>query len=251
MIQRVPGLSLDALFLDRDGTIIEDRHYLSDPKGVTLIPGVGQALGRLCAAGVRLFVVSNQSGVGRGYFTEKDVIRCQARLEELLLPFGARLTASRWCPHAPEESCFCRKPGIGLWESLAHEYDLDPARCVMAGDKPADVLFGLRAGFAASFLVLTGKGEQNSWASLLAGQDSLRLEGRDLTAFLSQLGEKTPPDLCQLWIARDVAAVAMAMRSAFFLRGAAFRGAAFRGSAFRGSAPRPAGGNDFPQTPSL
>lgn len=99
-----------AVLLDRDGTLIEDKHYLSEPSGVALLPGVGPALSRLVQAGHRLFLVSNQSGVGRGYFTEQAVVACQKRLEELLEPYGVAFTDAVWCPHAPEESCFCRKP---------------------------------------------------------------------------------------------------------------------------------------------
>ncbi|MFQ9866240.1 MAG: HAD-IIIA family hydrolase [Bilophila wadsworthia] len=80
-----------AVLLDRDGTLIEDKHYLSEPSGVALLPGVGPALSRLVQAGHRLFLVSNQSGVGRGYFTEQAVVACQKRLEELLEPYGVAL----------------------------------------------------------------------------------------------------------------------------------------------------------------
>ena len=87
-----------AVLLDRDGTLIEDKHYLSEPSGVALLPGVGPALSRLVQAGHRLFLVSNQSGVGRGYFTEQAVVACQKRLEELLEPYGVAFTDAVWCP---------------------------------------------------------------------------------------------------------------------------------------------------------
>ena len=85
-----------AVLLDRDGTLIEDKHYLSEPSGVVLLPGVGPALARLVRAGHRLFLVSNQSGVGRGYFTEQAVAACQRRLEELLGPYGVVFTETSW-----------------------------------------------------------------------------------------------------------------------------------------------------------
>ena len=103
-----------AVLLDRDGTLIEDRHYLADPAGVVLLPGVGSALARLARDGRRLFMVSNQSGVGRGYFDEEAVRACQRRLEELLGGCGVRLDDAVWCPHAPEAACSCRKPLPGL-----------------------------------------------------------------------------------------------------------------------------------------
>ena len=113
-----------AVLLDRDGTLIEDKHYLSEPSGVALLPGVGPALSRLVQAGHRLFLVSNQSGVGRGYFTEQAVVACQKRLEELLEPYGVAFTDAVWCPHAPEESCFCRKPLPGMFDELRDRHGL-------------------------------------------------------------------------------------------------------------------------------
>lgn len=151
-------LPVQALFLDRDGTIIEDRHYLRDPDGVVLLPGAGEALGRLVRSGVRLFLVTNQSGIGRGYFSEADFWACQARLDELLRPWGAAFADVCMCPHSPEEGCACRKPRTGMWERARGTWNLDPARCVMAGDKPDDLLFGINAGFAAAFLLRTGYG---------------------------------------------------------------------------------------------
>lgn len=153
------------VLLDRDGTVIEDRHYLSDPAGVELIHGVGRALGRLNEAGMRLFLVTNQSGIGRGMFDVDAYRACNARLAELLVPFGAAFEAEAFCPHAPDERCLCRKPAPGQWERLSVQFDLDPAQTVMIGDKVSDVQFGLRCGLAASILVRTGKG-RDSAASL-------------------------------------------------------------------------------------
>ena len=147
-----------ALFADRDGTIIEDRHYLRDPDGVALLPGTGEALGRLVRAGIRLFLVTNQSGIGRGYFSETEFLACQTRLDELLQPWGAWFSDVRMCPHGPEDNCACRKPRTGMWEQMRRAWNLDPARCVMVGDKLDDLLFGINAGFAAAFLVRTGYG---------------------------------------------------------------------------------------------
>lgn len=147
-----------AILLDRDGTLIEDRHYLYDPAGVVLLPGVGKGLARLSAAGCRLFLVSNQSGIGRGYFTEESVRACQKRLDELLLETGVRLEDAVWCPHAPEAHCRCRKPLPGLWEQLRERHGLDPRRCLMIGDKEDDLRFATSAMLSAGILVCTGKG---------------------------------------------------------------------------------------------
>ncbi len=160
----LPKKTIRHLILDRDGTIIEDRHYLSDPDGVALVPGTGQALGDLTASGVRLYLATNQSGIGRGYFEEKDYLAVQERLSRLLGRFGACFEDVAYCPHRPDDGCRCRKPETGLWESLAEANDLDQACTAMAGDKPSDVAFGLAGGLALVALVLTGKGQESARA---------------------------------------------------------------------------------------
>ncbi len=151
-----------SVLLDRDGTLIEDRHYLSEPSGVALLPGVGPALSRLVQAGLRLFLVSNQSGVGRGYFTEEAVAACQKRLEELLEPYGVAFTDAVWCPHAPEEACPCRKPLPGLFDRLRARHGLVPETTFMIGDKLDDLEFAANAGLSAGLLVLSGKGADHA-----------------------------------------------------------------------------------------
>ncbi len=155
-------MPITTIFLDRDGTIIEDRHYLSDPDGVTLLPQAGEALSRLAGQGLRIFIVTNQSGIGRGYFSLEDYLACQARLDAMLSELGVTVTATAHCPHAPEKPCTCRKPRIGMWEALRDAHNLKAEECVMIGDKMADINFGHNAGFAASILVLTGKGEKTA-----------------------------------------------------------------------------------------
>lgn len=207
----LPGpRNVEALFLDRDGTVIEDRHYLRDPDGVVLMPGAGEALGRLDRAGIRLFLVSNQSGIGRGYFSEADFWACQARLDDLLRPFGARWTDVRCCPHGPDADCACRKPRPGMGEELLAAWNLDPTRCVMAGDKPEDLLFGMNAGFAAAFLVRTGHGGQSATHLGLAPADTGReaVEPQRLEA----AGYALPrPVTTRLACVPDLAAVAEAL----------------------------------------
>ena len=155
-------MTLSAVLFDRDGTVIFDRHYLSDPAGVELIPGTGEALARLGRAGIASYLVSNQSGIGRGYFPESAWYACQKRLDELLAQKGAKLEDTRFCPHAPDVSCSCRKPGTGMWESLREAHGLDASACAMVGDKPEDLRFGINAGLAAAVLVLTGKGMKSA-----------------------------------------------------------------------------------------
>ncbi|MEZ0575342.1 D-glycero-alpha-D-manno-heptose-1,7-bisphosphate 7-phosphatase [Halodesulfovibrio aestuarii] len=148
------------ILLDRDGTVIVDKHYLSDPEKVELIPEGGRALAALQQAGMRLYIVTNQSGIGRGYFTEDDLHACTVRLDELAELFGAMIEDTVFCPHAPEEECDCRKPLTGMWSQLKDMYGLLPEESVMIGDKQADIDLGKNAGLAASILVLTGKGEK-------------------------------------------------------------------------------------------
>lgn len=176
-----------AVLLDRDGTLIEDRHYLADPQGVTLLPGVGEGLALLQQEGWKLFVVSNQSGVGRGFFSESAVQACQARLDALLLPFGVCFTDSVWCPHAPEDACACRKPQTGLWKTLEKKHGLCAAESVMIGDKLSDMAFAANAGLALGILTLTGKGGREAatagWPVPKTGDGPALLpNGKNLTA---------------------------------------------------------------------
>jgi histidinol-phosphate phosphatase family protein len=132
---------IPAVFLDRDGTIIHDAHYLADPAGVRLLPGAAEAVARLNAAGIPVIVVTNQSGIGRGYFSEADFRAVQARVEELLGAEGAKIDAVYHCPHSPdaEPPCDCRKPGVGLFLRAAEEHGLDPARSWYVGDRLRDL----------------------------------------------------------------------------------------------------------------
>jgi D-glycero-D-manno-heptose 1,7-bisphosphate phosphatase len=154
-----------ALFLDRDGTLIYDKHYLADPAGVELIPGVADALRRARALGYRLFVHTNQSGIARGLHTLDDVHRCNVRMEELLgLPppiFDGICIA----PEGPEGPIVYRKPSPRfILESLAR-HQLDPAQCWMVGDREADIETGHAAGIRSA-AVCTGKHDAAAWAAL-------------------------------------------------------------------------------------
>jgi histidinol-phosphate phosphatase family protein len=146
-----------AVFLDRDGTVIAERHYLSDPAGVELLPGAAEGLRRMRALGLPLVLVTNQSGVGRGYFGRDAVERVHGRLIELLAAEGVALSAIYSCPHAPDEACGCRKPLPGLLEQAARELGLDLPTCFVIGDKPCDIDLGLVVN-ATTFLVRTGYG---------------------------------------------------------------------------------------------
>jgi len=158
---RNPGAAVRDILLDRDGTLIEDRHYLADPAQVTLLPGVAPALRRLSLAGCRLFMVSNQSGVGRGYFSLESAHACNARLAQILAVHGVYFTDMLLCPHSPETGCACRKPRTGMWDVLRERHGLHAAHTAMMGDKLDDVRFGRAAGLYA-VLVLSGKGRNQA-----------------------------------------------------------------------------------------
>jgi len=145
--------------LDRDGTIIVERHYLADPARVELLPGAAEGLRRLIEMGLRLVMITNQSGIGRGYFDEATVERIHGRLRALLEAEGVRLGAVYVCPHVPGDGCQCRKPEVGLLERAARELGCDPGAAFVIGDKPCDVGLGQRVG-ATTFLVRTGYGSE-------------------------------------------------------------------------------------------
>ncbi len=156
-----------AVFLDRDGTIIEEKNYLQDPDQVVLIAGAAKAISLLSQKGYYIILVSNQSGVARGYFTEKDVIRVNQRVQELLQEQGASIDAMYYCPHHPEGSiakykidCNCRKPKPGMGIQASRELDLELSNCFMIGDKAADVEFAINCGMKNGFLVATGHGKE-------------------------------------------------------------------------------------------
>ncbi len=179
-------MRLDTLLLDRDGTIIEDKHYLANPDEVVLLPHVGEVLGRLAKQGWRFFVVSNQSGVGRGYFTEESVRLCMQRMEDLLAKHGVSIAGVVYCPHAPEEGCTCRKPATGLWENLQENYHICADNCVMVGDKVEDMQFALNANLAGRVLVGTGKGQ------LCAASLGLSIKEQDDFAIMRKPTENLP-----------------------------------------------------------
>jgi len=160
-----------AVFLDRDGTLIEERDYLCRPEDVVLFPGVGKALHRLRAAGFALFIVSNQSGVGRGYFTMADVERVNARLLAELAADDVRFEKIYIATEAPGTPSAGRKPSPQFLFDARREFGLDLSRSFMVGDKLIDLECGWNAGVQKSILVRTGYGaecEQNAPQALAA-----------------------------------------------------------------------------------
>ncbi len=134
------------LFLDRDGVVVVEKDYLSDPGQVTLEAGVADALRRARDAGYQLVGVSNQSGLGRGRFGPEELAAVMTRLDEIMAAAGCPLDAFFYCPHAPDDGCRCRKPRLGLLEEAWRERRWDPARSWVIGDKVSDVDLAAAAG---------------------------------------------------------------------------------------------------------
>lgn len=157
-----------AVFLDRDGTLIVDTHYPTDPDAVELIPGVPEALRILRSLGYRLVVVTNQSGLARGKITPEQYRAVAARVDRELERAGASVDATHYCPCHPEYSgpCPCRKPATGMHREAARELGLDLARSWYVGDKSSDVLPVLETG-GRGLLVRTGYGAETEASGTL------------------------------------------------------------------------------------
>ncbi len=154
-----------AVFLDRDGTIIEEKVYLADPAKVVIFPGAAAALRRLMDAGYLLIIVTNQSGIGRGYYTEADMHRVNARITEILAAEGVRFEKIYYAPEHPELPSRGRKPSPQFLLDARDEFGVDLAQSYMIGDKLLDVECGRNAGVRKSILVRTGYGAELEKAS--------------------------------------------------------------------------------------
>ena len=174
-----------ALFLDRDGTVIAERHYLKDPEGVELLPGAAEVIAAANARAIPVVLVTNQSGIGRGLLTWQDFAAVQERLTQLLATASARLDLVLACPFHPEAAApyrhadhGCRKPRPGLLLRAQALLDLQLAVSWIVGDKASDLAAGRAAGLAGGLLVQSGYGKsETAAAKSLAGSDfSVRLE---------------------------------------------------------------------------
>ena len=149
------------VFLDRDGTIIEERNYISKIKDVRLIERAGYAISNLNKSGFNIFVVSNQSGIGRGYFSEIDVVNINKKIDELLNIYDAKIESYYFCPHNPKDNikCDCRKPLLGLLDKVKQEHIVHKSNVWMIGDKMSDIEFAIN-GKLSPILVKTGYGSK-------------------------------------------------------------------------------------------
>lgn len=151
-------MSSRAVFLDRDGVINEERNYVSRLEDFVIFPGTGPALRRLRDADFQLFIVTNQSGIGRGYYSEADMRRLHAHLEDELERAGVRLSRIYFAPESPEQPSRGRKPSPQFLFDARDEFGLDLGRSYMVGDKFIDLECGWNAGVRRSLLVRTGHG---------------------------------------------------------------------------------------------
>jgi len=150
------------VFLDRDGTLVRDLGYTHRIEDYELLPGVASGLRRLLDAGYRLAVITNQSGIGRGYYSTEQYRAFQAHLVDDLARRGVPIEASYVCPHRPEAECECRKPRTALLHRAARELGADLARSWVIGDSTVDAQLARRGGCRGAVLVLTGRDEPSS-----------------------------------------------------------------------------------------
>lgn len=152
-----------AVFLDRDGTLIEERVYVSEPEGVVLIPGTAAALSDLREAGFTLVVVTNQSGIARGLYSQRQYEAVAKRLDDLLFEAGSPVDATMYCPHHPDfgPACQCRKPATGMFRQAAAELEFRLADSFYVGDKVSDVTPAQELG-GIGVLVRTGYGAEEA-----------------------------------------------------------------------------------------
>ncbi|OGC04214.1 hypothetical protein A2276_06380 [candidate division WOR-1 bacterium RIFOXYA12_FULL_43_27] len=155
-----------AVFLDKDGTINHDKGYIDHPSKIDLLPGSSEAIRTFNEAGLKVVVITNQSGVARGYFNEGMLSAIDKSLQKKLLSENAFYDAIYYCPHHPEvgsypykQDCDCRKPNPGMLLKAAEEFNLNLDECFMVGDKLSDIEAGKNAG-CKTVLVLTGYGEE-------------------------------------------------------------------------------------------
>ena len=147
-----------AIFVDRDGTINPDMHYLADPEKIELYAGVAEGIRWFHQHEYLVICVTNQSGIERGFYTKEVVESIHHRLNERLRAEGAQIDAFYYCPHAPETHCLCRKPGTELFERARAEHNLDFSTSGIVGDRAADVQVGSKLGMVSAFVPERGRG---------------------------------------------------------------------------------------------
>lgn len=148
-----------AAFLDRDGTLIFDRNYLSSPEQVKLYSYSAESINKLRKAGFKIIIVTNQSGIARGMFNENDLKKVNKKFTDLLKQQGAKIDALYFCPHVDKDNCDCRKPKTGMVLQAAKEHNIDLEKSYTVGDSIRDYQLGYNSG-GKGILILTGHGKE-------------------------------------------------------------------------------------------
>jgi len=156
-----------AVFVDRDGTICKDVHYMRRPEQFELLPKVAEGIKLLNSLGLKVIVVTNQSGIARGYFTKEDLEAIHQKMKDELSKKGAKIDAIYYCPHHPDENCQCRKPNTGMLERATSDFNLDLKKCFIIGDRKLDMETGKKIG-CTTILVPSPETEPNVKAQYVA-----------------------------------------------------------------------------------
>lgn len=189
-----------AVFMDRDGTIMKEISYPSDPEKVELLPNACSAIKLLARNGFKILIVSNQSGVGRGYFPIDIVYAVNERLLNLLKKEGGYIDKIYFCPHRPEDNCMCRKPKPGMINQAKEEFDIDLAHSYMIGDRSEDIELG-NSESLRTILVLTGYGKYTFGVSNPGSKlNTLPETGEILTEYGIKMLRPVKPD----FVAKDL-----------------------------------------------
>lgn len=149
-------MGIKAVFLDRDGVINVEKDYVYKIEDFEFLPGVLEGAKILCENGYALFVVTNQSGIGRGYYKAEDFERLTAHMEGEFEKAGAKITKTYHCPHAPNEACECRKPLAGMFLAAKKEFEIDMSASWVVGDKESDIEAAINAGVGHTILARSG-----------------------------------------------------------------------------------------------
>ena len=149
-----------AVFVDRDGTINVDGPYLADPDKFEMYPGVGEGIKKLKENGFKIIVITNQSGIARGYFTEDDLAKVHDKMKKEFQKFNVELDGIYYCPHHPDGNCNCRKPKTELFEKAIKEHDIDVKKSYTVGDKIQDVEAGKKIGVKTILIPVSNTSEE-------------------------------------------------------------------------------------------
>lgn len=155
-----------AVFLDRDGTINKDTGYVHKKADLEFLPGAVEGLLNFQKKGFLLIIITNQSGIGRGYYSEKDYESFMQYMYLRLKEEGVEITADYHCPHLPEDQCFCRKPATGLVEKAVNDYGIDVQQSIFVGDRQIDIQTGQQMGMKAFLVSYDDPGHIRSLADI-------------------------------------------------------------------------------------